>query len=153
MGNFKIRAARTLIVVAATTTMMLAAASPSHAAGAPVVNCGQYAGNSTYPAGRYCNASSHGYYNVVGWYGYVGHGGGACGPMVPGDTSDGMAGVCVVPEPIAVWRWTSTGWKAASLNVSTRVYVYPYDRMWRWIWSDGHWYAIQAEDLRLVWRA
>jgi hypothetical protein len=103
---------------------------------------------------RWCNTVSTTYPNTTGWYGYVGLGGGPCNSNPRGTTfPDGVMGVCVVPAPEVVWKWTSAGWSRSSLAVGTRAYVHPYTKEWRWIWVDGSWYAIDARRLTLEWRA
>ena len=42
------------------------------------------------------------------------------------------------------WRWTSTGWKSASLRTETWVYVWPYATGWSWVWTQSTgWLAMQ----------
>lgn len=102
---------------------------------------------------RWCNAPSTDYPRTTGWYGYVGRGGGPCGPNPHGTVHEpGMSGVCVMPAPEAVWSWGQGGWTRRALQVGTRVYVYPYTAEWRWIWHRNQWYAIPASRLTLEWR-
>ncbi len=149
--------ARMLQLVAAAALLAIALGMPAAAqAGSPhQVSCHHWSGGGSEPAGRYCHAPATIYPNVRGWFGYVGHGGGPCGPTVPGTPPlgpDDPMGICVMPEPMPVWNWTGTGWSRTSLEVGTRTYVHPWTEHWRWIWLDGQWSAIRARDLRLVWR-
>lgn len=128
--------------------------SPSIASAAySVPICGLYPGSASWSEGRYCNTASTQYPGIKGWYGYVGVGGGACGPIIPGDNPPpGMSGICLAPSPEPVWKHVSGGWNQSALAVGTRVYVYPMSKDWRWIYTNGSWYAIKAERLFLVWR-
>src|SRR5688500_5490764 len=84
---------------------------------------------------RWCNAPSTDYPKTIGWYGYVGLGGGPCNQNPRGTTfPEGIAGICAAPAPEVVWRWTGTTWVQARLNDGTRGYVYPYTADWRWIY-------------------
>jgi hypothetical protein len=134
--------------------VVLSLALPSLASAAySVPICGLYPGNDTWSQGRYCNTPSTQYPGAKGWYGFVGVGGGACGPIIPGDNPPpGMSGICVAPNPEPVWKYTRSGWESSTLPVATRVYVHPMSREWRWIYSGGSWYAISANRLFLAWR-
>lgn len=103
---------------------------------------------------RWCNAPSTDFPQVRGWYGYVGTGGGPCNSNPRGTTFPaGFSGICVMPAPEAVWRWTGSAWTQAKLDVGVRGYVHPFADGWRWIHVDGTWYAIAANRLTLEWRA
>jgi hypothetical protein len=136
------------IALLVATIGALAALTPAAgAAGAPVVNCATEGGQ------RWCNSLSVNYPRTIGWYGYVGKGGGPCGTNPRGTTfAEGLVGICVAPAPVEAWRYTSAGWRSTQLSVGTRGYVYPYDHTWRWLYVDGAWHAIRAYDLTLEWR-
>jgi sugar lactone lactonase YvrE len=45
---------------------------------------------------------------------------------------------------VATWRWTSTGWVAASFRSGTKVWTQPFSGTWMWTWANSTWYATQV---------
>jgi hypothetical protein len=133
---------------------ILALGTPATAAAA--TTCEQ-AGVAGAAPPLYCIAPASSYPGAKGWYAWVGFGGG-CGPNPI--RVDGPAGVCVVPDPVLVYRPVNGTWQRASLPVGLPGYVHPYVADWRWVYvsADGGmgiragWYAIRASDFLLRWR-
>jgi hypothetical protein len=147
MRRFIVVASMLVVATGVLLAPSTAAAATTTAAGAPAINCADIG------VQRWCNASSVNYPNTRGWFGFVGKSGGPCGPNPRGTTfPDTAVGLCVMPAPIPLWRYTSSGWRSASLDVGTRGYVHPFDSTWRWLYVESSWYAIRAQDLTLEWR-
>jgi hypothetical protein len=105
---------------------------------------------------HWCVVLSTTYPKTVGNYGWVGVGQ-PCGPTpLPGwfGSTAPMIGICAMPPPQPVWKWSATGWVADSLPVGASVYVHssPW-KDWRWIWtSTTNWALMPADTLLLKWR-
>lgn len=62
-------------------------------------------------------------------------------------TAANISGFDPTPLPENGWRWTSTGWQAATLPIGTGVQVYPFGSGWMWAYRSGTWYAFQRAQL------
>ncbi len=47
----------------------------------------------------------------------------------------------------SAWLWTATGWKQASLNQGTSIWIQSMGSGFMWAWSNGSWYAIRTSDV------
>ena len=45
------------------------------------------------------------------------------------------------------WRWTSSGWRSATLTAGASVWIAPFGSGWSWAWRGGSWYAVHTASL------
>jgi hypothetical protein len=48
---------------------------------------------------------------------------------------------------VAGWKWTATGWQAASFPTGASAWIYPWGSGWNWVYRSGAWYAFTTSSL------
>lgn len=67
-------------------------------------------------------------------------------PSILAASSSGWSYVAA-STPVSAWRWSSSGWSAASLGVGASVRAYPFGSGWHWAYRDSTWYAVRTTSL------
>jgi hypothetical protein len=83
--------------------------------------------------------------STLDYYKGWGHtsGGIYCGGAHPSDDL-----IFVIEAPRVAWRWTSSGWRNATIPPNTQIYIWPFATGWSWVWRSGYgWYAMRDSDL------